>query len=242
TYPALYVLAGAAGWWLRRAIRPAGVLAAALLAWFVAESWWIRPSYLAYFNELIGGPARGYRHLVDSSLDWGQDLPGLKAWLAQQVRPGEHVFLSYFGSDDPPAAGIAATRLGDNFFDLRARPALPEMTAGLYCISATMFQRVYTQVRGPWSAAEEQEYRQLSRWGAQFAAHPDPDRARDSDGAPLVRAQVLQRLFRLEQLRFGRLCHYLRDRTPDAEVGYSILIFRLTDDDVRRALTGPPDP
>jgi len=239
TYPALYVLAGAAGWWWRGTSRPAGVLAAALLAWFVAESWWIRPSYLAYFNELIGGPAQGYRHLVDSSLDWGQDLPGLKAWLAANVRPGERVFLSYFGSDDPTSAGIVATRLGDNFFDLRARPALPGMTAGIYCISATMFQRVYTQVRGPWSAAEEQAYRRLSGWGAQFAARPDPDGARDLDGAPLTRAQALDRLFRLEQLRFGRLCHYLRDRTPDAEVGYSILIFRLSDEDLQRALAAP---
>jgi len=233
TYPALYVLAGAAGWWWRGGFRPAGILVAALLAWFVAESWWIRPSYLAYFNELAGGPAQGYRHLVDSSLDWGQDLPGLRAWLAAHARSGERVFLSYFGSDDPSAEGIVATRLGDNFFDLRARPALPEMTAGIYCLSATMFQRVYTRVRGPWTAADEQEYRRLSGWAAQQAPNFS------STGTTVAPAPVADRLFLLEQLRFGRLCHYLRDRTPDAEVGYSILIFRLTGDDVRRALAAP---
>jgi len=32
----------------------------------------------------------------------------------------------------------------------------------------------------------------------------------------------------------------LHRRTPDAEVGYSILIFRLTDADVKAALDGPP--
>jgi len=239
TYPALFVLAGAAGGFLRRPFGPAGILTAALLGWFVAESWWIRPDYLAYFNELAGGPAQGYRHLVDSSLDWGQDLPGLKAWLGRHERPGEPVFLSYFGSDDPISEGIQATRVGDDFFDLRPRPALPAMTGGLYCISATMFQRVYTVVRGPWTAAREQEYESLARWAAQFAKHPDPEQGRDLEGRSLTRAQVLDRLFELGQLRFGRLCHYLRDRTPDAEVGYSILIFRLTDEQVRQALGIP---
>jgi hypothetical protein len=114
------------------------------------------------------------------------------------------------------------------------------MRSGLYCLSATMVQRVYTQVRGPWSAAYEQDYQRLSRWFTRFAQAPDPANARDLDGTPLARPQVLDRLLALGQLRFGRLCHYLRDRAPDAEVGYSILIFRLTDDDIRRALLDPP--
>jgi hypothetical protein len=32
------------------------------------------PHQLAYFNELAGGPDNGWRHLLGSSLDWGQDL------------------------------------------------------------------------------------------------------------------------------------------------------------------------
>ena len=31
----------------------------------------------------ITGRDDAYRHLVDSSLDWGQDLPGLATWLAE---------------------------------------------------------------------------------------------------------------------------------------------------------------
>ena len=31
------------------------------------------PDYLAYFNELAGGPAGGWRYLGDSNLDWGQN-------------------------------------------------------------------------------------------------------------------------------------------------------------------------
>jgi hypothetical protein len=36
---------------------------------------------------------------VDSSLDWGQDLPGLREWLSENDllnNPREPVFLSYF--------------------------------------------------------------------------------------------------------------------------------------------------
>ena len=42
-----------------------------------------------------------------------------------------------------------------------------------------------------------------------------------------------------EHLRFARLAAHLRQREPDAEVGYSILIYRLTDEEVARALSGP---
>ena len=49
------------------------------LGWQLIESCSIRPDYLAYFNQIAGGPRNGYKHLVDSSLDWGQDLPALKS-------------------------------------------------------------------------------------------------------------------------------------------------------------------
>jgi len=43
-----------------------------------------------------------------------------------------------------------------------------------------------------------------------------------------------------EQLRLARLCAYLRHREPDDQVGYSILIYRLSDRQVQQALLGPP--
>ncbi len=54
---------------------------AVLAAWLVVGTLSIFPHYLSYFNELAGGPAAGHRHLVDSNLDWGQDLPALKEWI-----------------------------------------------------------------------------------------------------------------------------------------------------------------
>ncbi len=43
---------------------------------------------------------------------------------------------------------------------------------------------------------------------------------------------------RLEQLRFARLCYCLRERAPDANVGYSILIYRLNAEEIAAATTG----
>jgi len=43
-----------------------------------------------------------------------------------------------------------------------------------------------------------------------------------------------------DQLRLARLCAFLRRREPDDQVGYSILIYRLSDADVQQALNGPP--
>ena len=56
------------------------VAAVALALWYAAGTLRDHPHHLAYFNEIAGGPANGYRHLVDSNLDWGQDLKRLAAW------------------------------------------------------------------------------------------------------------------------------------------------------------------
>ncbi len=48
------------------------------------SSLWNHPHSLAYFNEASGGPANGYKHLLHSSLDWGQDLYLVKQWMADR--------------------------------------------------------------------------------------------------------------------------------------------------------------
>jgi hypothetical protein len=39
------------------------------------------PDTLSYFNTLSGGSRQGWRRLVDSNHDWGQDLIALKEWM-----------------------------------------------------------------------------------------------------------------------------------------------------------------
>jgi hypothetical protein len=82
-FPALPFLAVAAGktaYFLDCGRWRAGLCVAVLAAWSVASSLSVYPHSLSYFNELAGGPNRGHEHLVDSNIDWGQDLFFFKRW------------------------------------------------------------------------------------------------------------------------------------------------------------------
>ena len=57
------------------------------------------PHPLSFFNAAVGGPSSGHHYLADSNLDWGQDLPALKAWMDKNKV--ESLNLSYFGSAEP---------------------------------------------------------------------------------------------------------------------------------------------
>jgi hypothetical protein len=229
TYPALFLLAGAAGAWLLGPGRLLRWATGVSLGLVLATALWIWPDYLAYFNAASGGPSRGYRRLVDSSLDWGQDLPALRNWLEQHghARGGqEPVYLSYFGTSSPDHHGIRAWRL-PGFFDLGRRRALVPLRDGIYCISASMLQLYSAPGATGWNAEAEAMYRSyLARIDL-----PDPAAARP---LPYTDAEME----RFDRLRLARLCHYLRHRTPDAQVGHSILIYRLSRDEVEEALYG----
>ncbi len=74
-----------------------------------AECAAIYPHYLAFFNTLAGGPDRGARYVLDSNIDWGQDLKRLKRYLdANHV---QSVCLQYFGTASPYYYGISAVPL-----------------------------------------------------------------------------------------------------------------------------------
>ena len=77
---------------------------AGLGLWLLLGTLRMYPHYLAYFNELAGGPDRGYKILLDSNLDWGQDLPGLAEYM-QKHHVGM-INLAYFGHVDPAVYGI----------------------------------------------------------------------------------------------------------------------------------------
>jgi len=119
-------------------------LVAILCAWQLVGTLRIHPHYLAYFNELVGGPKNGYRYLVDSNLDWGQDLKGLGAYLkAQGV---DQVELSYFGTADPAYYGIHYRCLPS--FGILSKDKCPiepgfQNRAGIFAVSATNLQGVY---------------------------------------------------------------------------------------------------
>jgi hypothetical protein len=238
-YPVLFVLAGANIFWLRARNFFFRIALIALVGGAMTESLFAWPNYLAFFNQFVGGSRNGYRYLVDSSLDWGQDLPGLHQWLEKNVPSPSStpVYLSYFGTGDPKFYGINALLL-PGFFDLNSPQTFP-LQHGIYCLSATMLQGVYSRFPRPWTPADEtlrgQLREEINRWNSTL-------------NNPVAHQQLLQE-FRADywaacietygELRLARLCAYLRHRIPDDEVGYSILIYRLSDEEVQRALGGP---
>jgi len=137
-YPFLFVFAGAATRWLASNKVLTG-FAAALAVWYIAASSYIHPHYLAYFNEFVGGPANGYKYLVDSNLDWGQDLPGLKRYL--QEHHISRISLSYFGSDSPSRYGISYNWLPSWILE---KPGYKREPTRWVAISATNLQGVYS--------------------------------------------------------------------------------------------------
>ncbi len=219
--------------------RTAGASMILLVAGQAYASASVRPHYLTYFNSLGGGPENGHRFFVDSSLDWGQGLPALKHWLATQPK-GEKLYLSYFGSDRPSRLGIEFTRLGDTFFRTGEKSSLSSAPwgPGTYIISATMWQRVYTLVRGPWRDSYEKAYQDQVRYW-----HASPAPARDGDTRETASPEKRYRLLEdYEHLRFGRLCRFLRQRQPDAIVANQFFVYRLDASSIDQAMNGPlPD-
>lgn len=70
-----------------------------LLGWYVLENIKVYPYYLTYFNQVAGGPSQGYKYVVDSNLDWGQDLKRLGQWV--EANNLSKIEVDYFGWADP---------------------------------------------------------------------------------------------------------------------------------------------
>jgi hypothetical protein len=195
------------------------VLAIGLTA---AQTVLVHPHYLASFNWLAGGPDRGSEHLIDSNLDWGQDLVGLERWMAEN-RPGRRVGLAYFGQINPSIFLLRGEDfrwflpplLPGTIRPMYQSPALigPEATLkpGLYAVSASL-------VRGlPWRIYDPGDPSRA--WSAGWDARSDKQ----------------------ERGAFS----YFADLTPIARVGHSIFVYELSQEDCDRLnprLAAPPPP
>jgi hypothetical protein len=133
-YPFLFVLIGgtAADLWTSKTKVKRGALI--FLALWYGWSSMIYPHYLAYFNELAGGPQNGHRVLIDSNLDWGQDLKGLKRWMDHHDR--QNIQFLYFGTADPEYYGIKAFYLPGSLIIHPSRDAENFETPDYLAVSA----------------------------------------------------------------------------------------------------------
>lgn len=240
TYPVVFILAAGIVRWrhrLRRSLA-AGLMALLVLVYLV-ETLTIWPHYLAFFNTAAGGPQNGYRHLIDSSLDWGQDLPGLKQWLdCERKRRGQlpPVYQAYFGTASPAYFKIPARHLVFRNYPWTADVAIAtaRLQPGLYCISATALQQVYGMFGG-WSDGFMAAYQQSALAVVALDGRHPGLRARliarygDEKTLGIIAGQFAE-------LQFAKLCHGLRHRDPDHMVGYSILIYDLSGRDLQTVL------
>lgn len=103
-FPALFLLAGAALTRLPVGSARRRAMALAVLALVCGTSLRFHPHHLTYFNEAAGGPVGGRKYLLDSNLDWGQDLHLVKNWM--ETHGESRIQLAYFGMVEPKRLGI----------------------------------------------------------------------------------------------------------------------------------------
>jgi 4-amino-4-deoxy-L-arabinose transferase-like glycosyltransferase len=121
-------------------LRPTSILAIAVVSLLVTDVL-IHPHYLSYFNAAAGGPENGHTVLIDSNIDWGQDLLRLKRWMA--ANEVAEVKLAWFGTADPayygvnhePLPGFPNPRYYSLWGNPPFNPSAPE--PGVYAISAS---------------------------------------------------------------------------------------------------------
>ncbi|MEM9369166.1 MAG: glycosyltransferase family 39 protein [Planctomycetota bacterium] len=79
-----------------------GLISICLIGWSTASSLSVYPHSISYFNELAGGPKNGPSHLLNSNVDWGQDLLFLEKWIRDDRHaPEMPVHLAFYNFYSP---------------------------------------------------------------------------------------------------------------------------------------------
>lgn len=165
-YAPLAVLAALGiGWAWQRSARLSNrlsnrLLVGALALWTVVEPLDAHPDHIAYFNVFAGPHPE--RVLVDSNLDWGQDLYRLRDVWRGLEGGGDSLRVHYFGTAELAAVGLNRTR--------RLRPH--ERTTGWVAASETFYAGVWSDTALHWLRA----YDPVARVGRSIRLYfiPDP--------------------------------------------------------------------
>jgi hypothetical protein len=174
-------------------------LTAAVAVLAAAEGYSARRQPIAWFNALWGGPMNGYRVMVESSLEWGGDLPQLGDWekglrARDQASP---VYVSLLGPPGYEHFGLPAADLGSAFEGGLVRP-------GYFVFSATRL------VGGPWEF--------YGAWN-DVLAHAWNIYGAGAWHRPLPR--------RLAQLAVARLAASCRPLQPTQRIGPEYFVYHL---------------
>lgn len=111
-----------------------------ILVWIAVSALLSFPHYLSYYNELVGGPKNGYKYIVDSNYDWGQDLKRLNQFVENNKI--EKIRIDYFGGGSPEYY------LGDKYEQWWSAKGFPP-DGGWYAVSSNHLMGAQgTPVRG----------------------------------------------------------------------------------------------
>ena len=115
-----------------------------LLAGYAVPSSWPTPATSPTSTSSPGEPEADGTYLLDSNLDWGQDLARLGRWMERNGV--EEIDLAYFGTADPEAYGIRYRKiLMVHDFHPERPPSVPHR-AGSWR-SASICSRASTSIR-----------------------------------------------------------------------------------------------
>jgi 4-amino-4-deoxy-L-arabinose transferase-like glycosyltransferase len=142
-YPFVILLAAAASYELLTRSEGRTVLAVLAVLWLL-EFARAYPHNLAFFNAFAGGPSNGHAFLVDSNVDWGQDLKPLKGWMDRNAV--DQIGLAYFGTADADYYGLRYTPLPGSGFFADGAPVPPRLP-GYVAVSVTLLHGVYLDER-----------------------------------------------------------------------------------------------
>lgn len=137
-YVFVSALAGGAAWVFIRRGRKWTYAVLALLLFHAASSALAFPHYIAYSNELWGGPSNTHKYLSDSNADWGEQLKAVKKYLdARGVKECRFVYFAE-GVAEPAYYGIPCKPLPTiNTLWLNQRIEVPAAIDGPVLISAS---------------------------------------------------------------------------------------------------------
>ena len=89
----MLIFLGQTGLYLKRSMPFRATAVAAAVMYTVISTLLAYPNHLAYFNDFVGGPRNGHKHLLGSSLDWGQGTGEAIDWI-QKHEPDSKVEIS----------------------------------------------------------------------------------------------------------------------------------------------------
>ena len=132
-YPFLFTSTAAMLFTFRRPGLPAffrwaGVTCLVLAA---VESAAAFPRYLSFFNWPSGGRSQGWKYLVDSNLDWGQDMKRLQEYLERRKAAG-NVCLATFSAAPVTHFGITAHPIPRSAEEARAQGCMVVVSVSVF--------------------------------------------------------------------------------------------------------------